>query len=569
MLQQNNIDEVKKLASLGYSKKAISIILNVEEKTVYIFCKKNKIEVCRQKEQKVESNIDHRLDSHIIDCKHKDIPPHTIGLELGISTDLIFSFLREKGFVNVRFVSEETKNKTKQFIEECQKAIEKGQKINKNALCRDLDLHVDAAENIIKKAKLRDAIKDKTEANREIHRLTLEEAQKRVTSGTVIGRDEDGEFLIKASDGFIFKKAVEHLTQHDPRLFPHFLTEDILKERLAQVGLEYVGGYVNSKTVFNAICKKGHPRRATIDGMLECPCLTCKGYGFSNAEIELKKEIESWGIKAVKHTFKEEGKRGKEIDIYLPDFKIGIEYCGLYWHSEEYKKDKKYHFNKMKQANNEGIDLITVFEDEYVGRKGQLINLLKSKCGVFSKKVYARKCQVVELNFQQTKDFLDKTHIQGHTNFKISYGLIFEGILVGCMIGGLHHTSNNNEELILKRMAFLSGYQVVGGASKLLSKLKEYAKINNYKVIKTWSDNRISMGNVYKQIGFELLNEIPSDYSYIVPGKVVRVPKQSCRKIELFKKGASIGTESEMAEELGYKKIWDCGKKTWILKIGD
>lgn len=37
--------------------------------------------------------------------------------------------------------------------------------------------------------------------------------------------------------------------------------------------------------------------------------------------------------------------RGKEIDFYLPKYKIGIEYDGVYWHSEVYK-DKDYHLNK-------------------------------------------------------------------------------------------------------------------------------------------------------------------------------------------------------------------------------
>lgn len=37
---------------------------------------------------------------------------------------------------------------------------------------------------------------------------------------------------------------------------------------------------------------------------------------------------------------------GKEIDILIPQLKIGIEFNGLYWHSEEVHSDKNYHLNK-------------------------------------------------------------------------------------------------------------------------------------------------------------------------------------------------------------------------------
>lgn len=51
-----------------------------------------------------------------------------------------------------------------------------------------------------------------------------------------------------------------------------------------------------------------------------------------------------------------------EIDIYLPDYKLGIEYNGAYWHSTEYKNDKYYHQNKIKIANDKGIRLLNVWD---------------------------------------------------------------------------------------------------------------------------------------------------------------------------------------------------------------
>jgi hypothetical protein len=47
---------------------------------------------------------------------------------------------------------------------------------------------------------------------------------------------------------------------------------------------------------------------------------------------------------------------GKEIDIYLPDYNIGIEFNGLYYHSNLFV-DNNYHVNKSNLANEKGIKL--------------------------------------------------------------------------------------------------------------------------------------------------------------------------------------------------------------------
>lgn len=50
--------------------------------------------------------------------------------------------------------------------------------------------------------------------------------------------------------------------------------------------------------------------------------------------------------------------KNKEIDIYLPDLKIGIEYDGAYWHRNKYETDKR----KNKFFNDLGIKIIRIRE---------------------------------------------------------------------------------------------------------------------------------------------------------------------------------------------------------------
>jgi transposase len=64
---------------------------------------------------------------------------------------------------------------------------------------------------------------------------------------------------------------------------------------------------------------------------------------------------------------------GKELDIYLPDYKLAIEYNGLYSHqhrpSESKEcliKGKSYHLNKTLMCEKQGIQLLQFYSDEWL-----------------------------------------------------------------------------------------------------------------------------------------------------------------------------------------------------------
>ena len=53
-----------------------------------------------------------------------------------------------------------------------------------------------------------------------------------------------------------------------------------------------------------------------------------------------------------------------ELDIYMPERNIAIEFDGLYWHSEACGKDSTYHLKKTEMCSKIGVQLIHIFEDE-------------------------------------------------------------------------------------------------------------------------------------------------------------------------------------------------------------
>jgi len=86
----------------------------------------------------------------------------------------------------------------------------------------------------------------------------------------------------------------------------------------------------------------------------------------------------------------------------LPELNIGIEYNGLYWHSEQ-NKEKEYHYNKWKLCNDKGIQLITIWEDDWNYKKDIVKSIIKNKLKLNNIKIYARKCKIKEVNFNDSK----------------------------------------------------------------------------------------------------------------------------------------------------------------------
>ena len=57
-----------------------------------------------------------------------------------------------------------------------------------------------------------------------------------------------------------------------------------------------------------------------------------------------------------------------ELDIYIPKLKLAFEYNGNYWHSNRYK-DKYYHQTKTKLCYERGIQLVHIFEFDWLQNK--------------------------------------------------------------------------------------------------------------------------------------------------------------------------------------------------------
>ena len=254
---------------------------------------------------------------------------------------------------------------------------------------------------------------------------------------------------------------------------------------------------------------------------------------------------------------------GKEIDIHLPEHNLGIEYNGLYWHSEECKdvKDAKWHMLNKQLMGREKEIFIAHFDSSIPNHK--IINYALFRCGKI-KSVYGRKTKVVDVPKSTAVEFYDQYHIQGAAKGCIYYGLEYEGELAAVIAFSRANSERGNKDpnrWELRRLAFKSS--VVGGASKLFKHfLRNHKEVTS---IISYSDNRWFDGKVYGILGFELVKESGPDYAYTKNGKLFhkaqfRHAVMKTRKN--FNYDAKM-TEAENTKANRFYKIWDCGKKKW------
>lgn len=330
-------------------------------------------------------------------------------------------------------------------------------------------------------------------------------------------------------------------------------------DRLNKLDLELVDDFTNVFSVVKVKCKKcGNIFETVLDYVFHDYgiCRKCFPFSSSAAEREIREYIESI-LNDIEIIFNDRKiLDGKEIDILIPSKNIGIEFDGVYSHSDKRGITENYHINKTNLANKKGYRLIHIFEDEWLYKKDIVKTRLKRILQVDNSiKIFARNCIIKEINSKMKNDFLINYHIQSWDVSSIKLGAFYNNELVSVMTfskGNISKGSTATEGIWeLNRFCSKPDYSIVGIGGKLLSYFK-----NNYKWVEIFSycDRRWSDGNLYIKLGFELCKITKPNYWYIKGTK--RIHRFNLRKRADEPKNIS---EWKLREAEGYYKIWDCG----------
>jgi hypothetical protein len=256
----------------------------------------------------------------------------------------------------------------------------------------------------------------------------------------------------------------------------------------------------------------------------------------------------------------------KEIDIYLPDLKIGFEFNGLRWHSEQFV-DKKYHMNKTKLCNDNDIRLIHVFEDDFDYKYDIIRSIINNILGK-SYKIYGRNTEIKKITDKSVvKSFLNENHLQGFVNSNFNYGLYHNDDLVSIMTFMKTRKIFNNKEdynsYELIRFCNKLNHTIIGGASKLFNAF--ISEVSPKKIL-SYCDISWANGDLYYKLGMNYVGITQPNYYYIVNGK--RENRIKYQKHKLVKEGYNKNlTEKEIMNERDLYRIYNCGNKIFELKF--
>lgn len=203
-----------------------------------------------------------------------------------------------------------------------------------------------------------------------------------------------------------------------------------------------------------------------------------------------------------------------ELDIYLPEKKLAIEYNGDFWHSSE-STPRRYHENKSKACEEKGIRLIHIYECEWKYSSEKIKSLLRLAIGVGYSKIGARQCEVRKISNKEAKPFNEKNHLQGHKNATVTYGLFYKGELQQLMsFSNCKYNRNlrtdNSWEIV--RGCPGSNNQVVGGVSKLF---RAFIRDYDPDSVFSYCDFNKFDGRGYEAIGMKFVGYTGPDKFYV------------------------------------------------------
>lgn len=244
---------------------------------------------------------------------------------------------------------------------------------------------------------------------------------------------------------------------------------------------------------------------------------------------------------------------GKEYDIYIPSKKLAIEYHGLYWHSEEYKKEES-HLSKLRFAQERGDRLIQIFSDEWDKKRPVMEEMLSFLISPYKGKRVRPVYSIETSTSSEVRAFLNKHHYLGAASGCLTAIARHEEVIIGASV----FMKREEGTVLWHRACWDHRYRAWEPHGRMLSTAIPELKKMGFKRIVTFSDNRFHTGNLYLSLGFTLEKEIPPDYGYT--NGMVRKSKYALRV------PAGVD-EKEAAAAAGWHRIWDAGKRRFSFPL--
>lgn len=200
-----------------------------------------------------------------------------------------------------------------------------------------------------------------------------------------------------------------------------------------------------------------------------------------------------------------------ELDIYIPELKLAIEYNGTHYHDISLK-GKGYHIGKRKACEWLDIRLISIWECDWQDdRKRPILErYLKNALGVREERtVYARNCVVKDVPQDVYREFMEANHIQGYASAKeAKCGLYTKDTneLVACMSFRILKNKDQKDTpfVMWDMVRYATNCNVPGGRSKLFHHMQQRFHMDH---VQSFVDRDYFNGTSYLKEGWELMED--------------------------------------------------------------
>lgn len=334
------------------------------------------------------------------------------------------------------------------------------------------------------------------------------------------------------------EKAWNHFIDLNSEIAPMFTKDDFMQHKS------------NSLKIWRWQCKKcGHEFLARWTNIFSKKCPKCHPQNYRGMQSELNDYIMSIiPDKTVRFDNKCILDNAKQLDIYIDELKIAIEFNGIFWHNSDYAIHGKkptpmmYHYDKTQECIEKNIRLIHIFEDEWIHHKA----LCKSKIRkiIASDKmmhINANLCKINKTISQYDKEkYLLKYSFYGIDGSSLTYCLTYKNYVIAMMT--FSKTRNNKQyEWQILNYVEMNSFIVDNGFKTLIQAfiddvnpsnvcyyisrdwncIEDYSNILNFVDVQkprcywTIGSNRIKSALINEDIAKELINSYDENKSLV------------------------------------------------------
>ena len=272
----------------------------------------------------------------------------------------------------------------------------------------------------------------------------------------------------------------------------------------------------------------------------------------SYGEKEVLEYVKGFRVNVIEHD-RNVLKNGKEVDIYIPDIKLAIEFNGAYWHSTDEKTDTEYHYEKTRAAFRNGINLFHIWEWEWLHNREKIKRLLYGAIKGINIELQGN-VEFKEVTTEECKEFVKKNSFSK------------KDIEAGDVAVGVYLNSELVTLMDFRRLPVGSEYE--WELIDYCYKLENGRPINEVKLFNYFKDGH----NVKTLVYSCPLDKFYKDNVETLDMNALKAEEPECLKVEKDTKyviskdyHTKMGCNEEM--EYGYLYIYDAGsiKYEWRL----